>query len=380
GYSVNDAGAIVVTNTHIPETTSVSVLKIWEDFQDMYGLRPLGISVQLLQDGSPYGAPVLLNDINSWTHTWNDLPGKNIGVPYTYTVAEITAVPGYTTSYIGIEGSFTITNTLKTFYIELIKLDARDETTPLAGATFELRTAVDDNGNLVPGALLETLTTDAAGKAKTVGAYGPVSYFLVETVAPDGFHLLTDPILVELDPNGESGTTVTVTLYDEFIHNPDLTISKLVANISTGSPPAELSEAIVGENVQYTVVVTNSGNVTLTNVILTDDEALIGSNVTITGQGTVAWIAGPGGLAAVNLGDMAPGAMITLIYDYAVVAADLSREPIINTATATGTMLPTSDYPDGAVLQVSDTAIVTVDDIPLSLAAISLTKLVQNLT
>ena len=71
-----------------------------------------------------------------------------------------------------------------------------------------------------------------------------------------------------------------------------------------------------------------------------------------------------GGLAMVELGDMAPGDAITIVYDYDVIADDLAREPIINVATANGTMEPTPDYPDGEVLEVSDIAIVTVEDIP----------------
>ncbi len=153
-----------------------------------------------------------------------------------------------------------------------------------------------------------------------------------------------------------------------------------MANLTTDSPAAELAATTVGDSVQYSVVVTNTGNVTLTDVILSDDQAAVGSAVTVIGQGETTWTAGTGGIAQINLGDMAPGQAIEVLYTYDVVAADLDREPIVNTATAIGTMLPTPDYPEGAILEVSDMAVVTVEDIPLGTVAISLTKLVQNLT
>ncbi len=378
-YSTDESG-LVITNTHIPEVTSLSVEKVWADDDDAHGLRPGGILVQLLQNGSDYGDPVTLEEANGWSYTWTNLPKNASGVPYSYTVEEISAVSGYITTYDEIEGVQVITNTLKSFLIQLIKLDGRDETTPLAGATFELRTAEDAPGGPIPGDLLETLTTDAAGQTTTLTQYGPDSYFLVELTAPAGFHLLSEPVLVTLSPDGEDGSTVTVTLTNDFIHLPDLAISKLVANLTTDSPAAELTAAMVGEMVQYTVVVTNTGNVILTDVTLSDDQALVGSAVTVIGQGETTWTAGAGGIAQINLGDMAPGQAIEVIYIYDVVAADLEREPIINTATAIGTMLPTPDYPEGIVLEVFDSAIVTVEDIPLGMVAIDVVKLVQNLT
>ena len=259
-----------------------------------------------------------------------------------------------------------------------MKIDGRDEETPLAGAVFELRSAIGTE-TLIPGELLETLTTNSEGIALTTAAYAPGTYFLVEATAPLGFHPITEPILVVIADETENGSTVTVTITNDFINDPSLAISKQVANITAGGAAADGAIAIVGDTVQYTVVVTNDGNAVLTDVYLTDDEALIGSAVEVDGTATT-WIAAPGGLAMVELGDMAPGDAITIEYTYDLVSEDLAREPIINTATANGTMLPTPDYPDGVVLEVSDIAIVTVEDVPLGVAAIELTKRVQNVT
>ncbi|MGI6334142.1 MAG: Spy0128 family protein [Saccharofermentanales bacterium] len=270
------------------------------------------------------------------------------------------------------------TNILKTYYIELLKLDSRDEKTPLSGATFELRRAVGTE-ILIPGDLLETLTTDSEGRALTTAAYAPGTYFLVETVPPLGFHPITKPMQIIISDEAENGSTITVTITNDFISAPSLMINKQVSNVTVGGAAADLVAAKVGETVEYTVVVVNDGNTILTDVYLTDDQAVIGGAVEVDGT-TTAWITGPGGLAMIELGDMVPGDAITIVYTYDIAAEDLAREPITNTATANGTMQPTPKDPEGAVIEVSDSAIVTVEEIPLGVVAIELTKNVQNVT
>jgi hypothetical protein len=77
GYSVSysqDDGVIIVTNTHVPEETSVSVRKVWNDVGNQDGIRPASVSVQLKADGTATGIPVVLSADNSWSHTWTGLP------------------------------------------------------------------------------------------------------------------------------------------------------------------------------------------------------------------------------------------------------------------------------------------------------------------
>ena len=371
---------LAITNTL--DTVDVPVEKIWADFDNQYGLRPDSISIQLLQNGLAFGAPIDLSEGNLWQHTFENLPKTDLfGEDYTYTVSEVTAASGYTTS--ASEDSLTITNTLKTFFIQLIKLDQRDGETPLAGAVFELRQAVMAEGNegaYDVGSLLATLTTDANGQATTAAAYGPGTYFLVETQAPAGFHLMDEPVLVVVSPDGESGSTVVVTVIDNFINQPSLTVSKQVSNLTTGSPAADLNDLQAGETARYHVVVTNNGNVDLTNVILTDNQVAVGTFATLSGGGTLTWQAGTAGIATLTLGNLAVGASVTLTYDYLTVAADVARSPVVNTVVATGTLQPTPDYPDGAQLSATDFAIITVQAIPLVQPGLEITKRVRNLT
>lgn len=74
-----------------PTADTVTVEKNW--VKPDYATRPDKVTVQLYQDGEPYGNPVTLDEIGHWKHTWSGLEtGK------TYTVEE-EAVDGYKTTY-----------------------------------------------------------------------------------------------------------------------------------------------------------------------------------------------------------------------------------------------------------------------------------------
>ncbi|EOV2483505.1 Cna B-type domain-containing protein [Enterococcus hirae] len=101
-----------ITNSYTPGKTSVSVTKAWNDQNNQDGLRPNSVQVQLYADGKEVGSPVELMEANQWRHTWNDLPEKANGQTIKYTVKEVTAVTGYTSTVDDSDlGNVTITNT-----------------------------------------------------------------------------------------------------------------------------------------------------------------------------------------------------------------------------------------------------------------------------
>lgn len=69
---------------------SITVTKGWSDEDNRYGIRPVSVTVTLMQGDKAYDTVVLSAD-NSWKHTWTGLDPS-----YAYTVAE-TPVEGYTT-------------------------------------------------------------------------------------------------------------------------------------------------------------------------------------------------------------------------------------------------------------------------------------------
>ena len=144
-YSVKEVGSVtgytsevtgdqssefVITNTHVPATTEITVTKVWQDSSNATGKRP--DAIKLVLTGKVGDTTVVTRtqsvsdvDADTWTYTFTDLPqyyrGGNAIV---YTVDETTAdasaastIPGYTKSISGMR----ITNTLTTHSLTVRK-------------------------------------------------------------------------------------------------------------------------------------------------------------------------------------------------------------------------------------------------------------------
>ncbi|GEK34904.1 Cna B-type domain-containing protein [Kurthia sibirica] len=93
-----------------PDTTTISVIKKWDDNKDQDGLRPEYIMVDLLADGVKYLEEELTAGDN-YSHTWEKLPKTKDGKEIKYTVKEQEKIPNYTMSIVeNPNGVFTITN------------------------------------------------------------------------------------------------------------------------------------------------------------------------------------------------------------------------------------------------------------------------------
>ncbi len=103
GYETSVTGdastGFVITNSHTPETISISGSKTWDDANDQDGKRPESITVSLLADGSKVSEKEVTASDN-WTWTFENLPKYKDGKLINYTIQEET-VPGYTPSYSG---------------------------------------------------------------------------------------------------------------------------------------------------------------------------------------------------------------------------------------------------------------------------------------
>ena len=102
-----------VTNTHIPEKVTYTVLKTWEDDTNRDGIRPASIMVHLLANGS-VKETVELSDENEWKHTFDNLPkyAKGVAIEYAITEDEIPDYdPSSTTKTVDNVTSVTLINT-----------------------------------------------------------------------------------------------------------------------------------------------------------------------------------------------------------------------------------------------------------------------------
>ena len=108
GYSLSaktNGNTTTLTNTHIPATTELTVIKTWDDDDNREGLRPDSLTVGLYANGTLVQKIVLMND-NRWEASINDLPVNEAGIPivYTWTEAE---VAGYMQSGMVTDGNVT---------------------------------------------------------------------------------------------------------------------------------------------------------------------------------------------------------------------------------------------------------------------------------
>ena len=86
-----------ITNIRVPEKVNIRVTKAWDDGDNRDGLRPETVRIVLRADGGLAGSCVLSEE-NGWTHTWENLPMNEGGLPVAYRLAE-SDVEGYTPVY-----------------------------------------------------------------------------------------------------------------------------------------------------------------------------------------------------------------------------------------------------------------------------------------
>ena len=229
-----------------------------------------------------------------------EFTGLSYGVEYT--VTETKAPEGYVLNEENTH-TFTITkdgqvvdlnsiNIAVTGSLQVTKVDT-DSKEPLAGAEFTLTDAEGD--------VVATKTTDKNGVAVFHDlAYG-VEYKITETKAPAGYLLseeATDTFTILEHGQKEEFT------YENTRENSSLAVEKTV----------DKNQAIVGETVTYTIVVTNTGNTTLKNVGVKDN--LIGLDSVID--------------------QLAVNESRTLLGEYVVTADDIGELENIATATVEG--------------------------------------------
>ena len=108
GKNESEENKLTITNTHIPETVSATVRKVWNDADNQDGKRPLSIRVALM-NGNTLIDTVTLNSDNDWKATVENLPKYTNGIENVYSWTEdMTGMPeGYTLTGSSTEGTVT---------------------------------------------------------------------------------------------------------------------------------------------------------------------------------------------------------------------------------------------------------------------------------
>lgn len=102
------AEGFTLTNTHTPETVTVSGAKTWADENNKTGNRPAQIIVELYANGAKKATKTVTAN-EQWSWEFTDLPKYEAGEEITYTIGEV-AIENYETA---IQG-YNITNTYTT--------------------------------------------------------------------------------------------------------------------------------------------------------------------------------------------------------------------------------------------------------------------------
>lgn len=120
--STDKGYAITVTNKHVPQFDDFTVTKVWDDSNNIDGMRPDSVTIYLNgSDGSSTEAT--LSNAKDWKYTFKHMPLFDAnGNEITYTITE-DAVAGYTYTVTNEGRSFTITNShvQETFSIPVTK-------------------------------------------------------------------------------------------------------------------------------------------------------------------------------------------------------------------------------------------------------------------
>lgn len=247
------------------------------------------------------------------------------------------------------------------------------------GETVSYKVTVTNTGNLtLTDVKVVDIRDDATVLDTTIKtmALGAVEYFTyTHTVTEEDLERGTiyntvtvtadDPTTDEGNLTDSDNETVTTEAVE-----PQLTLVKdVITKNENGS--TKMGGYVLGETVSYKVTLTNSGNVTLHNVIFTDDRVLDYTKVTVDGA-TAENVTENDKITSLNVGDMAPGKVITFTYDYVIVEADLWNVEVKNVATATG-IYDTPD-PDETVTATDNETVTTVG----VKAAIDVTKAVVD--
>ncbi|NVK50536.1 MAG: DUF11 domain-containing protein, partial [Cyclobacteriaceae bacterium] len=210
-----------------------------------------------------------------------------------------------------------------------ISKTADKSTFELLGEVITYTLEIENTGNVTLDQLVvqDNLTSFSSGTPFSLVPAGVRTFTTTYTVSQQD--LDAGEIINNATVAGEAPSNNPVNSSD------DLTLRAKIAGAlnleKTANPTVFVNQ---GEVVTYTFVLTNTGNVTLSNIVL--DDPRINFNQAVP--------------------DLAPGQATSITHSYTLTQADINAQVVINTATATATT------PLGKSVTASDVAYVTAED------------------
>ena len=265
GPDGTDPTLTVITNRYDVNavTTTASVEKVWVDDNNQDGIRPVNLTVTLLQNGSDYQT-VTLSDANNWTETVNNLPKYDLtGKPYTYSWAE-PSVTGYSSVATTSGNDATFTNTHASDQISVsIQKNWEDKNNKLSTRPATLQVTLNADG-----VKYDDYTLDEAGNWTT--SVGPlpkynngteIVYTWEEDLQTAGY-TMTGMAKDTTDPN----KTIITNTYDMNTEKIDVSVTKVWEDFSNvaGKRPSSLTvtlsngtDVVLNEANNWTETVSN---------------------------------------------------------------------------------------------------------------------------
>ena len=254
-----------ITNTHTPETTKISVTKVWDDANNQDGKRPANVEVELLANGEPV-SKVELNARNRWRHTFENLAKYEKGEEIEYTVREVNAPAGYTVEVTGDAATgYRITNThtpektqitAKKFWDDG---NDRDGKRAAVNATVQLQKIVDGAEPVNVGEEVEVGKTDNW------------SYTWNDLDAYEGGKKITYTVVEEMtvvsgygEPQYETASDGTITIINPYTpEETEITVTKVWDDIGNmyGKRPDSVTIDLLANDVVIREVVLTEDNI-----------------------------------------------------------------------------------------------------------------------
>jgi uncharacterized repeat protein (TIGR01451 family)/gliding motility-associated-like protein len=232
----------------------------------------------------PVHGTVVVNADGTYTYT----PAPNYNGPDTFTVTVSDGKGGTTTVIISV--TVTPVNDEPVATSPAI-------TTPQNTAANGTITASDVDGD----PLTFTVSTPPVHGTVVVNADGTYTY------TPTAGYVGNDTFTVTVSDGKGGTTTVTVPVTVTLVAAPTMSLTKVAAN----------TVSKVGDVINYNIVVTNTGNVTLTNVAVTDAGADAGS------------------IIPVSIASLAPGVSVTVTARHTINLTEVNAGSFSNQASAT---------------------------------------------